>query len=112
MGEGEGGFDRGPKRIFVDAIRGSPRGAAIDYRSNGNIQAALGDVLVNGIVGKARERFGDVVDLNLCFVGAGGLREPEHGIGDSPQFAFGKQLRGGGSALRRRGFARFANGAH
>ena len=45
----------------------------IDDSAYGNVQAALGDVLVNGVVGEAREGVGGFVNVDFGFVGAGGF---------------------------------------
>ena len=69
VGKGERGFDGGAKRIFVNAVRGHAGGAAVHHGANGHIQAPLGNVLVDGVVGKARERFGGFVDVHFGFLG-------------------------------------------
>ncbi len=48
-------FNRGVKRIFVETIGGGASGAAVDDGSNGDGDAVFGDVLVNGVIGEARE---------------------------------------------------------
>ncbi len=55
VGEGQRGFDGGAEGVFVDAIGGGACGAMVDDGSNGNVEAALGDVLVDGVVGEAGE---------------------------------------------------------
>ena len=92
--EGKRSFDGGAKRIFVDAIGGGAGGAAIDNGANGNGEAMLGDVLVDGVVGEARQSVGNFVDVDFGFFGAGGLGEAENGIDDAAQFALGEKFRG------------------
>jgi len=75
--EGKRRLNRGAKGVFVDAIRSGARGAAIDYSTDRNIQAALGDVLVDGVVGEARERVGGLVDVNFGFVSASGFGQAQ-----------------------------------
>ena len=91
--EGQGGFDGGAERIFVDAIRRGARGAVVDDGADGNVEAALGYVLVNGIVGEAGEGVRGFVDVNFGFLGAGGFGETKNGVDDATQFVFGEQLR-------------------
>ena len=88
--EGERRHNRGAERIFVDSIRSGTRGATVDNGSNRNVQPAFGDVLVDGVVGEARERVGGLVDVDFGFVGARGFREPQNRFDDSAQFALGK----------------------
>ena len=71
----------------------------IDDGANGDVEAALGDVLVDGVVGEARERVGGFVDVNFGFLGAGGFGEAENCVDDPVQFGFGKQLCGRRGAL-------------
>ena len=78
--EGQGSIDRGAERIFVDAIRGGTRGAAVDDGANRNIQAALGNVLMDSVVGEARQGFGGFVDVDFGFVGSSGLRKAQNRI--------------------------------
>ena len=59
------GSNRAPQRFFVRLVRGGARGAAVDDRAHGNAQLLLGDVLMDGVVGEARERVGDHVDIPL-----------------------------------------------
>src|SRR4029077_10922014 len=80
VGEGERGLNGGAEGIFVDAIRGSARGAAVRHRSNRNRQAVLRDVLMNAVVGETRQRVGDFVDVDFRFFGSRGFREAQNGI--------------------------------
>jgi hypothetical protein len=91
--EGKRRINGGAKGVFVDAIRCGARGAAIDYCTDRNIQAALGDVLVDGVVGEARERVGGLVDVNFGFVSASGFGQAHDRIDDPAQILFRKQLR-------------------
>jgi hypothetical protein len=88
--ERQRGFDGSTERIFVDAICGGAGGAVVDNGADGNVEAALGYVLVNGIVGEAREGVGCFVDVNFGFICAGGFGESKNGIDDSAQFTFGE----------------------
>jgi hypothetical protein len=58
--------------------------------TDGYVEAALGNVLVNGIVGKASKCVGGFVDMDFGFIGAGGFGEAEDGVDDAAQFAFGE----------------------
>ena len=71
--------------FIVSLVGGGARGAPIDYGANGDRQRLLGDVLVNGVVGKARQRVGDNMDLRL----------PSH-----RRRSIGKSLRCGTALLR------------
>src|SRR6267154_25774 len=71
--EGERGFDSGTKGVFVNAIGGSARGAAIGDGANGNRQAMLGDVLVNGVVGETGQGVRNFVNVNFRFFGSSGF---------------------------------------
>src|SRR5260370_33288702 len=53
--EGERSFDRSAERVFVNAIGGGARGAAIGDGANGNRQAMGGDGLGNGGVGERHQ---------------------------------------------------------
>jgi hypothetical protein len=55
MSEGKRSFNRRAQGIFVHSIGGRSRSPAVNYCSNRDIQASLGDILVDGIVGKSRE---------------------------------------------------------
>ena len=74
----------------VDSIRSGTRGTTVDNGSNRNIQPAFGDVLVDGVVGKARETVGGFVDVDFRFVRTSGFGETQNRFDDSAQFALGK----------------------
>src|SRR5260370_28518165 len=76
-------FDSSAKRIFVDAIGGSAGSAVVDDRSNGNREALLSHVLMNSVVGEARERAGNLLDVHFRPVRHGGFGEAQDGIDDS-----------------------------
>jgi len=80
--QGQGSLDGGAEGVFVDAICGGAGGAAVDYGSNGNVEAALGDVLVDGVVGEAGERVGGFVYVNFGFLGACGFGEAKNCVDD------------------------------
>jgi len=73
VGEGERSFDRSAKRVFVNAIGGGARGAAVGDGSNGDSQTVLGDVLVNGVVGETGQGVRDFVNVNFRFFGSSGF---------------------------------------
>src|SRR6266478_4423871 len=73
VGEGERSFDRGAKRVFVNAIGGGARGAAVGDGSNGDSQTVLGDVLVNGVVGETGQGVRDFVNVHFRFFGSSGF---------------------------------------
>ena len=73
VGEGERSFDGGAEGIFVNAIGGGARGAAIGDGANGNRQTVLGDVLMNGVVGETGQGVRDFVNLNFRFCGSSGF---------------------------------------
>jgi hypothetical protein len=107
-------FDRGAQRVFVDAIGGGAGGAAVDDGANGHGEAAFGDVLVDGVVGEARERVVDFVDVDFGLVGFGGCREAQDVLDDGAQFALGEQSRSAGGRYGGAASALddFASGAH
>ncbi len=49
---------------------------------------------MDGVVGEAGEGVGGLVDVNFCFLGAGGFGEMENVFDDATKFGFGEQLRG------------------
>jgi hypothetical protein len=84
--EGQGGFDGGTERIFVDAVRRGARGAVVDDGADRNVEAALGYVLMDGIVGEAGEGVRGLVDVNFCFLGTCGFGEMENCVDDATEF--------------------------
>jgi len=73
MSEGERSFDGGAERVFIDTIGGGAGGAAIGNRTDGDGQAMLGDVLVNGVVGETGQGVGNFVDVNFGLFRSGGF---------------------------------------
>jgi len=69
-------FNRGEKRIFVETIAGNASGAAVDDGSNGDGDAVFCNVLVNSIVGEARECVDGFVDLHFSFIGPRDVAQP------------------------------------
>ena len=95
------GFDHAPQRIVVGLVGGGARRAAVEDGAHGNGEHLLGDVLVNGVVGEARERVGDHADFDFGFVG---VAEFEDSLGDAPHVRVGKQMQSGhGGPVRVRG---------
>ena len=90
----EGGFDRGAKRVFINAIRGGARGSAIDDRANRNRQPVLGDVLVNGVVGETRQRVRNFVHVDFRLFGSCGFRQTKNRADDAPKLALVEKLGG------------------
>src|ERR1700684_1134225 len=84
-------LDRAPQRILVDPICGRSCRPAIDDGSYRNGQPALGNVLMNSIVGKARQRAIDFVHMHFGFVGFGRFREAQNVVNDRTQLAFREQ---------------------
>ena len=93
--EGNRCVDRAPQRVLVDSIGRSSGGAAIDRGADRNGQTVLGNVLVNRIVGEARERVVDFIDVNLGFARSGGFGETQNGINNLAKIAFGQKSRRG-----------------
>jgi hypothetical protein len=80
MGELQRGLYRCAKRIFVKAIGGGTGGAAVYDGSNGDGDAVFGDVLVNGVVGEAREGVDSFLKVDFGFVGSGEFAEAQNGV--------------------------------
>ncbi len=51
---------------------------------------------MNGVVGEARERVVDFVDVDFGFVGLSGFRETQNVVDDGAKFALGQQPSGAG----------------
>src|ERR1039458_4385453 len=56
--ESHGLFDNLPNGRVVQPVGGGARGAPVDLHAHGKVAAALGDVLMDGVVGEAREGAG------------------------------------------------------
>src|SRR5216683_4093234 len=96
----EGGLDGATKGIFIGAIGRRTRGAAVYDGANRDGEAMLGDVLMNAVVGEARQTVRDFVNVDLCFFGSRWPGQTENGIDDSVELALGEKFRGAGFVLR------------
>ena len=83
------GFDHAPQRIVVGLVGGRARRAAVEHGSHRNGEHLLGDVLMNRVVGEARERVGDHADFDFGFVR---VAEFEDSLGNAPHLRVGKQM--------------------
>ena len=92
--ERERSFGRGAERVFINAIRGGARSAAVDDGADGNRQPVFGDVLVNGVVGETRQSVGNFVHVDFRLFGSCGFPKTKNRIGDAPKLALVKKLRG------------------
>src|SRR4029079_17937842 len=54
--ESLGGYNDLPQTLIVEPIRNRPRGSSGEYRANRNNMILLSHILMDGIIGKARER--------------------------------------------------------
>jgi hypothetical protein len=68
------------QRIVVGFVGGGASGAAVEDCADGDAQSFLRDILVDGVVGEAREGVGDDVDMDLGLVG---IRELENAFGQA-----------------------------
>ncbi len=84
------------QRLVVGLVRGRARRAAVEHGAHGNGQRLLGDVLMNRVVGKSRQRVRHHADFDFGLVR---VAEFEDFLGDAPQFGVGKQMQ---SRRRRR----------
>ena len=66
-GKKRGVFEGGGERVLIQAIGGDARGTAVDDGANGNREAVFGDILMNGVIGKACQRVDHFVDFNFGF---------------------------------------------
>ena len=57
-----------PQRIVVRLVGGSPRRAPIEHHPHRNSQRMFGNILMNGVIRKSRQRVDAEVDLHLRFV--------------------------------------------
>ncbi len=71
------------QRVIVGFVGGGAGGAAVKDGAHGNAERLLGDILVDGVVGEARESVGDKIDMHLGFVG---IRKAKHALGEIMQF--------------------------
>ena len=92
--EGERGFDRGAERVFVEAIRRGARRSPVGDGANRNREAVLGDVLVDGVVGKTGQRVGNFVDVDFGFFGCREYRQTKDCVSDAAKFALREKLGG------------------
>ena len=81
------------KRIFVNAVGGDAGGAAVDDGANGDNQAVLGDMLMDGVVGEARERVESTSSTCTSVSGTPrALARRRTVCADAVQFAFRAQV--------------------
>ncbi len=81
--EGDGGRHHAAKRFVVRLVGGGARGAAIDHGADGDAERMFGDILVNRVVGEARERVGCGADVDFGFVRFAQLEDL---LGDALEF--------------------------
>ena len=96
----ERNFDRGAKRVFMNAIGCGARSAAVDDRANRHRQPVLGNVLMDGVVGETRQRVRNFVHMDFRLFGSRGFRETKNGIDDSPKLALVEKFSGSGARCR------------
>ena len=75
-----GSGDHAAQASLVGFVGGGARRAAVEDRAHGNGQVPLGDVLVDGIVGEARERVRARIDFDFGLVGIG---KPQDALGET-----------------------------
>src|SRR6266850_336105 len=90
----EGCLDGATKGIFVGAIGRGARRAAIHDSTNRNCEAMLSDVLMNAVVGEARQTVGDLVNMDLGFLGSRRPSQTNDRIDDPAKLALGEKFRG------------------
>ena len=78
-----GSGDDAAQRIVVGFVGGGASGAAVEDGAHGDAECLLGDILVDGVVGEARERVGAGVDFDFGLVGIGELQDA---LGEATQF--------------------------
>ena len=93
------GFDHAAQRIVVGLVGGRARGAAVEHGSHRDGEHLLRDVLMNRVVGEARQRVRDHADFDFGFVR---VAEFEDSFRDAAHLGVGKQMQAGHS---RAGFA-------
>ena len=100
------GFDHAPQRIVVRLVGGGAGRAAIEHGPHRYGEHLLRDVLMDRVVGEARERVGDHADLDFGFVR---VAQFENSLGNAPHVRVGKQMQGrhGGARCAPFGSARF-----
>ena len=62
---GTGNVNSRAQSIFIDPVCRDPSGAAVNGRSDGDHQSLLGNVLVDGVVRKSRQRLDRFVDVDF-----------------------------------------------
>ncbi len=97
--KGERSFDRGAERVFINAIRGSARGAPVHDCANRNGQPVLGHVLVDGVVGETRQSVRHFLHVDFRLFGSRGFRKTKSRIDDAVKLALVEKLRGSGAQL-------------
>ena len=97
-------MDGATEGIFVGAIGRGKRSAAVYDGANRDGEALLGDILMNAVVGEARQAVRDFVNVDLCFFGSRRPGQTNDSINDSVELALGEKFRGArfvaGSGLR------------
>ena len=102
------GGDHAPQRFVVGLVGGGAGGAAVEHGAHGDGEHLLGDILVNGVVGEARQRVGDGADFDFGFVG---VAEFENFLRDAAHLRVGEQMQAGdGRGISAPGTARLFRG--
>jgi len=96
MCQREGCLDGATKGILVGAIGRGTCGAAVCDGANRDGEALLGDVLMNAVVGEARQTVRHFIDVDLSFLGSRRPGQTNDSIDDSAKFALGEKFRGAG----------------
>ena len=78
----QGSLGGAAERLFVALVRGRARGPTIHHCPDGNHQTLLGHILVDGVVGEARQRIRLRLDGHFCLVR---LAQCQHALGDASQ---------------------------
>ena len=76
--QGKAIVDRRAQSVFVDPICCDAGGASIGSRSNRHHQPLLGNVLVDGVVGKSRQRLDRFINVYFRLRNAALFRQPQH----------------------------------
>ena len=84
--QGQTIVDSRTQGIFVNPVCRDARGTPLNRGSNGDHQSLLGDILVNGVVRKARESLNGLVDVHFRFRNATLFRQPQNPGANLVQF--------------------------
>ena len=76
--QGQTTVDSRAQRIFVNPVCRDACGTPLNRGSNGDHQSLLGNVLVNGVVRKARESLNGLVDVYFRFRNAALFRQSQN----------------------------------